>query len=102
MSENQQNGSGPTPEEESGLLRLAYMVGYGLIAYVMFWLTLFSAAVQIVVRLVTGAPNQELVDLGARMAGYLGELFAFLTFQTEVRPFPFNEDSTDVVKSDDK
>lgn len=99
MSDTQPNTT--KDDENSGLLRLAYMVGYSVIAYVMFWLTLFSAAVQIVVRLVTGAPNQELVDLGVRMTGYLGELFAFLTFQTDDKPFPFNENGSDVVKSDD-
>lgn len=90
-----------TPDTDGGLLRLAYMLGYGLIAYVMFWLILFSAGVQIVVRLVTGAPNQELVDLGARMGGYLGELLAYITFQTEEKPFPFNNGSTDVTVSKD-
>ncbi len=99
MSDTQQT---PTENDENGgLLRLAYMIGYALIAYVMFWLTLFSGAVQIVVRLVTGAPNQELVDLGARMTSYLGEILGFITFQTDEKPFPFEDKSTDLAKTDD-
>lgn len=70
-------------------LRLAYMAGYALIAYVMFWLTMATAALQFIVTVVRGAPHPELVDLSTRMGAYLGQLLGFLTFQSDVRPFPF-------------
>jgi hypothetical protein len=44
---------------------------------------------QFVLRLVTGEPNAHLLSFGRQLAGYAYNIFLFLTFNTEDKPFPF-------------
>ncbi len=95
-----ETASTSTAENDAIWLRLAYMAGYAFIAYVMFWLTLATAALQFIVTVVRGAPHPELVDLSGRMSTYLGQLLSFLTFQNDDRPFPFEgTDTKDVTNA---
>jgi len=90
MSQAQDNSSTVNADDNRQTwVRLAYMAGYAFIAYVMFWLTLATAALQFIVTVVRGTPHPDLVDLSTRMTAYLGQLLSFLTFQSDDRPFPF-------------
>jgi hypothetical protein len=40
--------------------------------------------------LFTGRPNERLKDLGLSLAQYFCQVIEYLTFNTEVRPFPFD------------
>ncbi len=92
-----QDQTASTAQTDAIWLRLAYMAGYALIGYVVFWLTMATAALQFVVTVVRGAPHPDLIDLSKRLSTYLGQLFGFLTFQTDERPFPFEgTDAKDV------
>jgi hypothetical protein len=42
--------------------------------------------------LFTGEPNPRLKDLGLSLARYVYQIVEYLTFNTEVRPFPFDAD----------
>lgn len=102
MTQANENSADQVHVDDSGAiwLRLAYMAGYGFIAYVMFWLTLATAALQFIVTVVRGNPHPDLVDLSTRMSSYLGQLLGFLTFQSDDRPFPFEGTETkDVTNS---
>jgi Domain of unknown function (DUF4389) len=40
--------------------------------------------------LFTGKPNERLKDVGLSLAQYVYQVVEYLTFNTEVRPFPFD------------
>ena len=40
--------------------------------------------------LFTGKPNERLKDTGLSLAQYIYQVVEYLTFNTEVRPFPFD------------
>ena len=57
---------------------LARLVG-GVIVLLQFLHVLF-----------TGKPNERLKDAGSSLAQYVYQVVEYLTFNTEVRPFPFD------------
>ncbi len=69
-------------------VRLLYALGFGVLAWIAFCLTLTLAAVQFVVVAVTGRVNEELKAFSLNMVQYLWELLAFITFVRDEQPFP--------------
>jgi hypothetical protein len=70
-------------------VRLLYAIGFGFIAWVMFWLiVLLLAPLHYIVLAVTGKPNQELREMTQRAVHYLVELLVFVTGTGEEKPFP--------------
>ena len=65
------------------LMALAYHVAGTLVAVV--------AVIQFVMALLTAAPNARLVSFGRSLGRYFQQIVDFLTFATEVMPFPFSE-----------
>ena len=69
--------------------RLLYAIGFGFIAWVMFWLiALFLAPLHYIVLAITGKPNEELKEMTLRAVHYLVELLVFVTGTGEEKPFP--------------
>jgi len=70
-------------------VRLLYAIGFGFIAWVMFWLiVLFLAPLHYIVLAITGKPNEELKEMTLRAVHYLVELLVFVTGTGEEKPFP--------------
>jgi Flp pilus assembly protein TadB len=76
--------------------RLFYAVGFGIVAWFVFWLLIALSAVQFILLLiqaltpaVTGHPSEELKRFNLRMLQYLLELLAYVTFVRDALPFPF-------------
>ena len=70
-------------------LRLLYAIGFGFIAWVMFWLiALLFAPLHYIVLAITGKPNEELRDMTLRAVHYLVELLVFVTGAGDEKPFP--------------
>jgi len=46
--------------------------------------------VQFLHVLFTGKPNERLKDVGLSLAQYIYQIVEYLTFNTDVRPFPFD------------
>jgi hypothetical protein len=71
-------------------VRLFFMI----VMAVCFAVTRLVLTVVVVVQflhvLFTGGPNPRLKDFGASLGAYVHEIIAYLTFNTEVRPFPFD------------
>lgn len=71
-------------------IRLLLMILFGVCASVALWIVWLTAAVQFLFALITGRPNENVHDFAGVLAAYLGQIFAFLLYQTEERPFPFS------------
>ena len=62
------------------LLGLAHMVGTVVVVLGFFWV------------LFTGEVNRQVQQVGQSLANYVYEIVRFLTFNTDVRPFPLGGD----------
>jgi len=103
--ENTPRGSGNPDRERleenvksrSTWLRLLYMVVFGAL-YALSRFVVFAVVVlQFFWLLFTGSANPKLTAAGQSLATYTYELVRYLTFASDVRPFPFDADwpSTD-------
>lgn len=89
----------PPPGGESGpqaaphrapfpAIRLLYAIGFGVVAWFVFWITVLLALVQFVVVAINGKVNDELKSFTVNLIQYLWELMAFITFVRDEQPFP--------------
>jgi len=76
-------------KDENYWLRLPFM----LLFFVAWKLTEFIIIgvilVQVVFRLVTGKPQEQLLSLGSQLTLYAYQIFRYLTFNSDNKPFPF-------------
>ncbi|HTT83851.1 MAG TPA: DUF4389 domain-containing protein [Rhizomicrobium sp.] len=79
----------PKPRPTFPAVRFFYAIGYAVLAWIAFWLLLVLSVLQFAVLLFTGRVNPELKGFNLSLLQYLWELFAFITFARDDRPFPF-------------
>jgi len=78
----------PPPSPDLGI-RFLYMVLFGVVVWLLCWTLAVTAIVQLVIRLLNGRPNPDLTRFGAALARYARQVIEFLTFVTEITPYPF-------------
>ncbi len=66
---------------------LIYSVIVGLVR-ILLWTVIL---LQIASTLLTGAPNSNILDFGKKLSAYLYHILLFLTYNTELLPFPFSQ-----------
>jgi len=69
-------------------IRLLYSIGFGVIAWFVFWLVLAVALLQFVVIAIDGKTNGEIKGFSLRLVQYLAELLSFIVFVRDEQPFP--------------
>ncbi len=69
-------------------VRLLYAIGFAVVAWFVFWITMILALIQFVVVAINGKINEELRDFTICLVQYLWELLAFITFVRDEQPFP--------------
>ena len=80
----------PVPASASDLgIRVIYMLLFGVVFWVVCWILASTTVVQLIVRLLNGRPNPDLTRFGASLARYTRQVIEFLTFATELAPYPF-------------
>ena len=70
-------------------LRVIYMLLFGVVFWVLCWILAATTLVQLIVRLLNGRANPDLIAFGAALARYARQVIEFLTFVTELTPYPF-------------
>ena len=70
-------------------LRVIYMLLFAVVFWAICWILLATTVVQLIVRLLNGRANPDLTRFGASLARYARQVIEFLTFVTELAPFPF-------------
>ncbi|MDE2462873.1 MAG: DUF4389 domain-containing protein [Alphaproteobacteria bacterium] len=80
-----QGGSAPTSFSAA---RLLYAIGFGVIAWFVFWIAVIFGAVQFVMVAIQGRVNEELRSFSVNLIQYLWELVAYITFVRDEQPFP--------------
>ena len=79
-------------------LRGFFMLLFYIINYIVRVLIGLVALFQWIIVLITGRTNFHLVRFGQGLSSYAYQIFCFLTFNTESKPFPFNPWPTGPVK----
>ncbi|GJL67297.1 MAG: hypothetical protein NPIRA05_22680 [Nitrospirales bacterium] len=70
-----------------GLQMLVLAIGYNVVEAMLALTTIF----QFFCALITGSVNEPLLRFAKNGSIYVQEVFEFLTFNSEIRPFPFTE-----------
>lgn len=70
-------------------LRGLFMLFFMIIKYLVAWLIILISLFQFIVDLLTGKPNDKLLEFTSRLNAYLLQIANFLTFNSETKPFPF-------------
>ena len=85
------NNLEPKWQSEADFRRIFFMLvvgfGYAIAKFVLFGIILFLA----ISYLATGRPNDRLQTVGAQFSTYVYQVFRYLTFNSEQRPFPFSD-----------
>jgi uncharacterized RDD family membrane protein YckC len=81
----------PNPPPSTLGMRLLYMVILALVFWILCWTLALTVIVQLVLTLLAGRPNGDLVRFGASLATYSRQIVEFLIFVTDRPPFPFSE-----------
>lgn len=69
--------------------RLIFILLFAVIFNIAEIVLTVVVAVQFLSRLITGRSMVSLLTLGRHLAAYIGELIAYLTYNADVRPYPF-------------
>lgn len=72
-------------------IRLIYMLVFGLLTALARLVVAIIAIIQFIVVLFTGSANQNLCNLGQGVARWTEQAYEFLTFASELKPYPFHE-----------
>ncbi|HLT64528.1 MAG TPA: DUF4389 domain-containing protein [Pseudohongiella sp.] len=73
----------------SAWLRLLFMAGFVVALYVTGIILLVLMLAQIFFSLFTGTDNVNIRRMGASLTVYVSQILVFLTYNSEVKPFPF-------------
>ncbi|MFW3895423.1 DUF4389 domain-containing protein [Pseudomonas putida] len=76
-------------QHESIILRVLWMLLFLLVWQVAQTLLGLLVLVQLIYRLVYGAPNAGLMNFGDSLSQYLAQIGRFGSFHTEQKPWPF-------------
>lgn len=76
------------PPSAFPVVRLLYAIGYGFVAWFVFWILLLLGLVQFLMLALSGRVNEELRHFSVNLAQYLWELVAYILFVREEQPFP--------------
>lgn len=71
--------------------RLVYMVLFALFVYVAAFVVAVLIVVQFLFALITGSDNRKLRQMGNGVAHYIHQSLLFLTYSSEMKPFPFSD-----------
>ena len=83
------NDNPNAPQYESLVLRVLWMLVFLLVWQIAQLLLGGLVLVQLIYRLVYGAPNGGLMNVGDSLSLYLAQIGRFGSFHTEQKPWPF-------------
>jgi hypothetical protein len=89
MADQNQNQIKQNLQDGNQWMRIMYMFLLAIALYISLFVTGAVIVIQALFALVTGKDNVHLRELGAGLTGYITQIFSFLTFNDDRKPFPF-------------
>jgi len=71
-------------------LRLVFMVIYLVVLYVVQFIIWILVALQFIFALLTGHPNQNLLNFTRGLNAFCYHILRYVTYNTNDKPFPFS------------
>jgi hypothetical protein len=78
-------------QSKSTWVRVLYMLLFVLAYSAAEFVLGVTVVIQVIIKLVTGSLNERLKKFGKQISVYIYDVLNFLTFNTEDKPFPFDE-----------
>ncbi|MCH2190943.1 MAG: DUF4389 domain-containing protein [Gammaproteobacteria bacterium] len=78
-------------EDKSTWQRILFVALFWLIFHVVQFVLLAVAVGQCLFKLFTGSSNSQLAQLGHNLSQFVQEILQYVTFNSDRRPFPFND-----------
>ena len=78
-------------QSKSIWVRVLYMLLFVLAYSVSEFVLCITVVIQVIIKLVTGSLNENLKTFGKQISLYIYDVLQFLTFNSEDKPFPFDE-----------
>ena len=76
-------------KQGSTWLRILFMLGFCVVLYVVGVVVFVLTLAQALFSVFTGSDNRNLRLLGSSIAEYVSQVLYFVTYNSELRPFPF-------------
>jgi len=76
---------------EAFWLRLAFMLLFAVMAEIAISIMMLMVLVQFVFRLFVGRLQAEIYAFSSSLSKFILQAFQFLSYQTQEKPFPFND-----------
>lgn len=77
-------------KQPSQWFRIAFMVAMAIILYVVSLVLMVLTVAQALFSIFTGSDNENLRSLGKDLITYVHQILEFLTYNSDVKPFPFS------------
>ncbi|MEQ8952505.1 MAG: DUF4389 domain-containing protein [Gammaproteobacteria bacterium] len=78
--------------EPSSWIRILFMLAFATVLYIVIApLLLVLMLAQALFSVITGSSNQNLGYLGSALIQYVAQILAFITYNSEEKPFPFSD-----------
>lgn len=78
-------------EKKSTWIKILFVAIFGVVFYITQFILFAVVVGQCLFSLFTGKPNEQLLKLGQNLSQYVHEILAFVTFNSDKRPFPFDD-----------
>lgn len=78
-------------EGKTGWKRVLFVALFWVIFYISQFVIAAIVVGQCAFTLINGAPNSQLLAFGDSMSRYVQEILQYITFNSDRRPFPFEE-----------
>ena len=78
------------PDYNPALLRLPYMIAFGVVAYILIWPLLALSVIQFGFHLFEGIPNSRLVSLSSKIITYLSQILIIFHIKVILNHIPFH------------
>jgi len=78
-------------EGKQGWIRVAFVALFWIVFYISQLVVAVVVAAQCAFTLIAGAPNPQLTAFGDSLSRYVQEILRYVTFNTDLRPFPFSD-----------
>ena len=78
-------------KQPSVWVRIILMVAFAVVLYTVFLVLLVLMIAQMLFVIITGESNANLRSLGVALSVYIFQIVQFMSYVTDVKPFPFSD-----------
>ena len=78
-------------KQPSVWVRIILMVAFAVVLYPVFLVLLVLMIAQMLFVIITGESNANLRSLGVALSAYIFQIVQFMSYVTDVKPFPFSD-----------